>query len=387
MSFHDLPSFSAQATLSHHLHPLRDWALSQQAEADLETIFGSDINWPAAYRWLDCFRKEDYSGIPPVFTLPATDMPGLWGGYSRGTNEIYISDGCPPSQASAVLIEEIGHFLDQQLCRFETPGDEGAKFAACILGWDEMSSASFPDVENSFVFVDGISIPVEAAPGVVRTQTAPGQTLIGSSGDDTFVVTNANVFIQDYLPYTLELGRSFVQPSYQPSLDNRKGMFSLDNLWDGLGAFVLLHPNIKFLFGKVTMYPHYNREGRDLLLYFMNHYFPDNQGLVIPKEKLKLSYETDILSQANPFEGLDYKEGYKVLNRKIRALGENIPPLINAYMNLSPSMKNFGTALNDEFGEVEETGILLTLDDIYESKKHRHMDTFERDRHYGQRPK
>ena len=194
-------------------------------------------------------------------------------------------------------------------------------------------------------------------------------------------------FIQDFLPYTIELGRSFVQPSYQPSLDNCKGMFSLDNLWDGLGAFVLLHPHVKYLFGKVTMYPHYHREGRDLLLYFMNYYFPDDQGLVKPKEKLRLSYETDILSQPNPFEGIDYKEGYKVLNGRIRALGENIPPLINAYMNLSPSMKNFGTALNDEFGEVEETGILLTLDDIYESKKHRHMDTFERDRHYGQRAK
>jgi len=192
-------------------------------------------------------------------------------------------------------------------------------------------------------------------------------------------------FMEDYLPFTLELGRSFVQPNYQPSLDNRKGMFSLDNLWDGLGAVVLLNPQIKYLFGKVTMYPHYSREGRDLLLYFMNHYFPDNQELVRPKKELCLSYETDILSQANPFVGLDYKEGYKVLNGKIRALGENIPPLINAYMNLSPSMKNFGTALNDEFGEVEETGILLTLDDIYESKKHRHMDTFARDSTYGHR--
>ena len=192
-------------------------------------------------------------------------------------------------------------------------------------------------------------------------------------------------FVQDYLPYTIELGRSFVQPNYQPSLDNRKGMFSLDNLWDGLGAVVLLNPNIKYLFGKVTMYPHYNREGRDLLLYFIKQYFPDNQGLVKPKQKLRLSYETEIISRSNPFEGLDYKDGYKVLNGRIRALGENIPPLINTYMNLSPSMKTFGTALNDEFGEVEETGILITLADIYESKKHRHMDTFERDRHYGQR--
>lgn len=192
-------------------------------------------------------------------------------------------------------------------------------------------------------------------------------------------------FIKDYIPYTLELGRSFVQPQYQPSLDNRKGIFSLDNLWDGLGAVVLLNPDVKYLFGKVTMYPHYNREGRDLLLYFMNHYFPDSESLVKPKPQLKLDYETDIIASGNPFEGLDYKEGYKLLNGKIRSLGENIPPLINTYMNLSPTMRTFGTALNDEFGEVEETGIMITLADIYESKKHRHMDTFERDKHYGNR--
>ncbi len=192
-------------------------------------------------------------------------------------------------------------------------------------------------------------------------------------------------FIKEYIPYTLELGRSFVQPQYQPSLDNRKGIFSLDNLWDGLGAVVLLNPDVKYLFGKVTMYPHYNREGRDLLLYFMNHYFPDSESLVKPKPQLKLDYETDIIASGNPFAGLDYKEGYKLLNGKIRSLGENIPPLINTYMNLSPTMRTFGTALNDEFGEVEETGIMITLADIYESKKHRHMDTFERDKHYGNR--
>jgi hypothetical protein len=192
-------------------------------------------------------------------------------------------------------------------------------------------------------------------------------------------------FIKEFIPDTLELGRSFVQPQYQPSLDNRKGIFSLDNLWDGLGAVVLLNPEVKYLFGKVTMYPHFNREGRDLLLYFMNHYFPDNESLVKPKEHLKLSYETDITSRPNPFENLDYKEGYKYLNGKIRSLGENIPPLINTYMNLSPTMRTFGTALNDEFGEVEETGIMITLADIYESKKHRHMDTFVRDQIYGRR--
>ncbi|SDD46672.1 Acetyltransferase (GNAT) domain-containing protein [Algoriphagus faecimaris] len=192
-------------------------------------------------------------------------------------------------------------------------------------------------------------------------------------------------FIKNYIPYTIELGRSFVQPKYQPSIDNRKGIFSLDNLWDGLGAVVLLSPEIKYLFGKVTMYPHFNREARDFLLLFMTYYFPDKKSLVRPKKELELDFETDINMEQNPFENLEYKEGYKLLNSKVRSYGENIPPLINTYMNLSPTMMTFGTALNDEFGAVEETGILITLEDIYETKKHRHMDTFERDRKFGSR--
>lgn len=192
-------------------------------------------------------------------------------------------------------------------------------------------------------------------------------------------------FVADYLPYTIELGRSFVQPKYQPAIDNRKGIFSLDNLWDGLGAVVLLNPEVKYLFGKVTMYPHFSREGRDLLLMFLNYYFPDSDGLVRPKELLALTYQTDLPSLGNPFVGIEYKEGYKLLNSRIRGYGENIPPLINTYMNLSPTMMTFGTALNDEFGEVEETGILITLADIYETKKHRHMDTFDRDKVYAGR--
>lgn len=192
-------------------------------------------------------------------------------------------------------------------------------------------------------------------------------------------------FKQDYLPYSIELGRSWVQPKYQPSIDNRKGLFSLDNLWDGLGALVLRNPDIKYLFGKVTMYPSFNAEARDLLIYFMEHYFPDRENLLKPLDDLVVGYKTDISNIRGVFDGLDYKEGYKVLNKRIRELGENIPPLINTYMNLSPTMKTFGTARNNEFGEVEETGILITLDDVYDAKKDRHMATFERDKVFGSR--
>ena len=131
------------------------------------------------------------------------------------------------------------------------------------------------------------------------------------------------------------------------------------------------------------MYPHYNREARDLLIFFMHHYFPDREELVWPIEPL--GYFTDVTAFRTMFEGLDYKKGYKLLNSRVRALGENIPPLINTYMNLSSTMMTFGTALNDEFGTVEETGIMITIDDIFESKKERHISTYDRDKGFGSR--
>lgn len=178
-------------------------------------------------------------------------------------------------------------------------------------------------------------------------------------------------FIEEYLPYTIELGRSWVQPAYQPSNDFRKGLFALDNIFDGLGGLVASYSHIKYLFGKFTMYPSYDTEARSFLLKFLKHYFPDNEGLVTPIHPLKIeSKDTDIVD----FTGLSYKEGYKILNTYIREKGEFIPPLVNIYMSLSPSMKTFGTCINKDFGDVEETGILVQIQDIYDDKKERYLD-------------
>ena len=181
-------------------------------------------------------------------------------------------------------------------------------------------------------------------------------------------------FIREYFPYTIELGRSFVQPKYQPSAENRKGLFTLDNLWDGLGAIHKDNPEIKYYFGKVTMYRHFNLLARDMILYFMHFYFPDHEKLVTPINPLNITH--DLTDFGKELEDQSYKDGHRILNQKVRELGENIPPLVNAYMNLSATMKMFGTALNDHFGEVEETGILVTLADIYETKKDRHINTY-----------
>ncbi len=181
-------------------------------------------------------------------------------------------------------------------------------------------------------------------------------------------------FISDYLPYTLELGRSFVRPEYQSSKAGAKALFVLDNLWDGLGALMVVHPEIKYLFGKVTMYPSYSSHGRNMILYFLNKHFPDPDNLVRPIKALDT--HSDLEAMKNLFTGNNFKEDYRILNSEVRSLGFNIPPLVNAYMNLSPTMKMFGTAINDEFGDVEESGILLAISEILDEKKERHIQSF-----------
>lgn len=182
----------------------------------------------------------------------------------------------------------------------------------------------------------------------------------------------SELFKTNFLPYTIELGRSWVQPDFQPNVNPKKGLFALDNIWDGLGALIRFYPQIKYFFGKVTMYPDYNRESRDFLLNFLQFYFKDQDHL------LKAYHPLDYLQQketyAQMLHGLDFKEGFKVLNQYIRERGTFIPPLMNIYMNLSPTMRTFDTAVNPDFGDVEETGILVTIADIYPDKKERHLD-------------
>lgn len=178
-------------------------------------------------------------------------------------------------------------------------------------------------------------------------------------------------FIKEYMPFTIELGRSFIQPNYQSTNLKRKSLYALDNLWDGLGALVVKYSNIKYFFGKVTMYTSYNARARNLLLHFLRKYFNDNHSLVRPTVPLECDIDNPYFVEL--FKDLNFKEGYRVLQKEIKNNGEHIPPLINSYMNLSPSMKVFGTAINHSFGGVEETGILVNIQDIYPEKIDRYI--------------
>ena len=202
---------------------------------------------------------------------------------------------------------------------------------------------------------------------------AQGQPILATSHMFHF----SEKFIKEYAPQTVELGRSFVSLPYQSSRMGAKSLFALDNLWDGLGALTVIRPHIKYYFGKMTMYPSYIRKGRDMILYFLKKHFDDKERLIIPMKPLEL--ETDEKELAALFNGKTFKDDYLVLNHEIRKMGYNIPPLVNAYMGLSPTMKLFGTAINYGFGDVEETGILIAVDEILEDKRKRHIDSFIRE--------
>lgn len=184
----------------------------------------------------------------------------------------------------------------------------------------------------------------------------------------------SEIFLSNYLPYTVELGRSFVTLEYQATRGNAKGLFVLDNLWDGLGAIPILDPTLKYFYGKVTMFNTYHPKARDMILYFLQLHFPDKESLVTPICPVRNHTDEAILKKL--FNHNNLKDDYKVLNQEVRKLGINVPPLIHAYLNLSPKMRTFGTAVNHEFGNVEEIGILIAINEILEEKKKRHIETF-----------
>jgi len=200
-----------------------------------------------------------------------------------------------------------------------------------------------------------------------------GQPILATSHMFNF----SEKFIRDFLPYTIELGRSWVTLEYQSTRAGAKALFALDNLWDGLGALTVVMPNVRYLFGKMTMYPSYDRQARDMILYFLKKHFPDPDRLILPMKPLEIEADTDKL--ATLFSEDEFKADYRILNREVRQRGYDIPPLVNAYMSLSPTMRMFGTAINYGFGDVEETGILIAVDEILDEKRVRHIDSFAKD--------
>lgn len=281
---------------------------------------------------------------------------------NKGGNEIYAFN----AHNSPYLMQEIGRLRE---LTFRTAGGGTGKSVDIdefdtnetvpyqqLIVWDPKEKEILGGYR--YILCDHLPLNEEGEPNLATTE----------------LFKLSNRFKQEYLTKMIELGRSFVQPLYQSTKMGRKSLFALDNLWDGLGALTVENPEMKYFFGKVTMYTSFNREARDLILYFMRKYFKDEEGLVQPIHPLEINIDEAKFSRILCCN--TYEEDYKILSRYVRDHGENIPPLVNAYMSLSPSMRTFGTAINPTFGGVEETAIIIKIEDVYETKKARHISTY-----------
>lgn len=301
--------------------------------------------------------------VDPALILQELTPDKLLRITNKGDNEIYIVD----AQTAPNTMREIGRLRE---IAFRCAGGGTGK-AADIDEFDTMSvpcrqlivwNPEDKEIIGGYRFLLGSDMEFDEN-GIPRIATSH---MFGFS----------DKFLKEYLPNTLELGRSFVTLEYQNTRSKPKAIYALDNLWDGLGALTVVYPEIKYLFGKVTMYPGYGQHCRDLLLGFLHKHFPDPERLVWPLKPLETAAMSPEIQSV--FTGDSYKEDYKILNQAIRNHGNNIPPLVNAYMSLSPTMRMFGTAVNDEFGDVEESGIFFKIDEIFEEKKERHIGTYVR---------
>jgi hypothetical protein len=275
-----------------------------------------------------------------------------------GKNEIYIID----EQSAPNVLREIGRLREVS---FRAAGggsgksidldryDIGANAFKQLLVWNPADE----DIVGGYRFVHCKELPIDEQ-GQVKTPTSK-------------LFHYSEKFIREYIPVTIELGRSFVQPEYQPARNMRKGIYSLDNLWDGLGAVATENPDVKYFFGKITMYAHSDLLAREAIVYFLRKNFPDPDKLVVPHDPVGLKTPEQVFEKV--FTGQNYDENFKLLQQFVRRHNENIPPLVNAYMNLSSTMRFFGTAINHGFGEVEESGIIINISDIYSEKKDRHI--------------
>lgn len=280
---------------------------------------------------------------------------------NKADNEIYLFSAheCPNLMREVGRLREIafrhyggGTGLEADIDKYDTMDNPYQQ----LIVWDPEKE----DILGGYRFIVGKNVDLDEN----------GKPMLATA----HLLNFSDEFIENYLPYTVELGRSFVSLDYQSTLNSRKGIFALDNLWDGLGALMVIDPSLKYFFGKVTMYGTYNKHARNMILYFLSKHFPDKEKLVTPVKPLETNMDVDAMKKL--FNATTFKDDYKILNKEVRSLGLNVPPLINAYMGLSPTMRFFGTAINDEFGDVEESGILIEINQILEDKKQRHVESY-----------
>lgn len=172
-----------------------------------------------------------------------------------------------------------------------------------------------------------------------------------------------------YLAQGIELGRSFVQPKYW-------GKRSLDYLWYGIGAYLRNHPQVRYMFGPVSLSNAYPKAAKDMLVWFYRHYFPDHEYLARAASPYTLD-ETTHLNLSALFSGDDYKADFRLLKEQLEYLGVSVPTLYKQYSELCEEggVRFLDFGVDASFNYCVDGLVLVDLDHVKAKKRERYIGT------------
>ncbi|WP_286237375.1 GNAT family N-acyltransferase [Neptuniibacter halophilus] len=173
--------------------------------------------------------------------------------------------------------------------------------------------------------------------------------------------------MQPYFDQGIELGRSFVQPKYW-------GKRSLDYLWYGIGAYLRKHPEVRYMFGPVSLSNSYPKVAKDMLIWFYRHYFGDTENLGHSFSP----YHLDADAQNNlqrMFSGDNYKADFRILKEQLEFLGVSVPTLYKQYSELCEEggVRFLDFGVDADFNYCIDGLVLVDIHHVKPKKRKRYM--------------
>ena len=190
----------------------------------------------------------------------------------------------------------------------------------------------------------------------------------GINGLYSSTLFNYSERLTNRLDVSLELGRSFVQAKYWNTN-------ALSYLWQGLGAILLINPEIKFLFGGVSLSNSYLKEAKELIIYFYKKWFRADSNLAYAKNRFIISEKRNE-ELKNIFSSDDYKNEFKILKNMLKVYGHSVPTLFKQYSELCEKggieFLDFG--IDADFQNCVDGLIMVEVDKIKYSKKEKYIN-------------
>ncbi len=271
-------------------------------------------------------------------------------GETRDNKKIFLYDfsyDCPVMQEIARLREltfrsvEEGTGLSLDLDRFDT-------YYRHIVLWDDNDL----EIVGAYRIGEGSEI--------MRNQ--------GVDGFYTQTLFDLDTHFSGYLPYSIELGRSFVQPRYW-------GQHSLEYLWYGIGAYLNTRPDIKYLFGPVSLSNSYPQLAKELIVAFYDQQF----GHALPQAQARSPFQVSLASKRFALQefSADYSSSFKILNSELKKLGVKVPTLYKQYVELcvDKGCHFIGFNVDPQFNDCIDSLIMVEIDKIAPKKKQRYVNT------------